>query len=196
LNFTICANFCIIALIFISHGHFDHIADAVELAINSKAKIVTNFEVGSWLEKKGCENVHTMNHGGSWLFDFGMVKMVNAIHSSMLPDGAYGGNPAGFVISTDEFSFYYAGDTALTMDMKLIGEEFQLNVCVLPIGDNYTMGFREAARCSDFVNCNKVIGVHFDTFGLIKIDHNQALNYFAERGKLLLLPHIGETINL
>src|SRR5690554_1332217 len=106
--------------ILLSHGHEDHVADAENIAKRTGAKLVSNFEIVSWYEKKGIENVHPMNHGGKWKFDFGTVKYTNAVHSSMLPDGSYGGNPGGFIVNTDK-SFYYSGDTALTMDMKLIG---------------------------------------------------------------------------
>lgn len=182
--------------IFISHGHGDHIADAVEIALATGAQVVANYEVGSWLERKGCAKVHTMNHGGSWSFDFGQVKMVNAIHSSMLPDGSYGGNPAGFVISAGKNAFYYAGDTALTLDMKLIGEEFSLDFAILPIGDNYTMGPGDACKCASFIGCDRIIGVHFDTFGYIKIDHQQAIAIFKQVGKTLTLLNVGDSVDL
>jgi len=182
--------------IFISHGHGDHISDAVEIALASGAQIVANFEVGSWLEGQGCTTVHTMSHGGSWRFDFGQVKMVNAVHSSMLPDGSYGGNAAGFVISAGKNAFYYAGDTALTLDMKLIGEEFTLDFAILPIGDNYTMGPSDAAKSASFINCDRIIGVHFDTFGPIKIDHLKAIDIFKKLGKTLILLNVGDSVDL
>jgi L-ascorbate metabolism protein UlaG (beta-lactamase superfamily) len=182
--------------ILISHGHEDHVADAIEIAKNSNAKIVSNFEIISWFGANGIENGHPMNHGGSWNFDFGNVKYINAIHSSVLPDGTYGGNPGGFVISTNNKCFYYSGDTALTMDMKLIPDEFDLDFSVFPIGDNFTMGINDSIRASEFVNCNKVIGVHYDTFGFIEIDHVKAIKSFKESGKELILLNIGESIEL
>ena len=106
--------------ILLSHGHEDHVADVERIAKKTNAKIVSNFEIVTWFGNKGIENAHPMNHGGSWDFDFGKVKYVNAVHSSTLPDGSSGGNPGGFVIESEEGNFYFAGDTALHMDMKLI----------------------------------------------------------------------------
>ncbi len=178
--------------IFISHGHEDHVADAVEIAKRTKARVVSNFEIVTWFGNQGVENGHPMNHGGSWQFDFGKVKFVNAAHSSVLPDGTYGGNPGGFIIETKEGTFYYAGDTALTMDMKLIPEFFKLDFAVLPIGNNFTMGIDEAVKAADFIQCNKIIGIHFDTFGFIEIDHQEAIDKFNKAGKELTLLNIGE----
>ncbi len=181
--------------ILLSHGHEDHVADAENIAKRTGAKLVSNFEIVSWYEKKGIENVHPMNHGGKWKFDFGTVKYTNAIHSSMLPDGSYGGNPGGFIVNASK-SFYFAGDTALTMDMKLIGNSEKLDFAVLPIGDNFTMGIEDAITAAEFINCNKIIGVHYDTFGYIEINKNEAIDKFKSRGKELILLEIGETIKL
>ena len=182
--------------ILLSHGHEDHIADVEVIAKNTGAQLISNFEIIQWFAKKGIKNGHPMNHGGSWSFDFGSVKMVNAIHSSSMPDGSYGGNPAGFVISTDEGTFYYAGDTALTYDMRLIGEEFKLDFSVLPIGDNFTMDADDALKASDFLACDKIIGVHFDTFGFIEINHAEVITKAKNKNKDLKLLTIGETIKL
>ena len=123
--------------------------------------------------------------------------MVNAVHSSVLPDGSYGGNPAGFVLWNEEGCIYIAGDTALTMDMQLIPMTCPaLDLAVLPIGDNFTMGYREAVIAADFVKCDRVMGVHFDTFPYIEIDHAGAMDAFAESGKSLILPHIGQEIEV
>lgn len=182
--------------ILISHGHEDHVADAISIAKNSGAKIVSNYEIVSWFGSQGIDNGHPMNHGGNWSFDFGKLKYVNAVHSSVLPDGTYGGNPGGFIISSDEGTFYFAGDTALTMDMKLIGESFDLDFAILPIGDNFTMGIEDAIIASDFIKCNNIIGAHFDTFGFIEIDHNQAKYKFESASKKLHLLSIGETMDI
>jgi len=183
--------------ILLSHGHQDHVADALEIVQRTGATIVSNYEIVSWFQAKGVKKAHPMNHGGKWQFDFGTARYVSAIHSSVLPDGTYGGNPGGFVIETAEGNFYYSGDTALTMDMQLIpltcGE---LKFALLPIGDNFTMGIDDAIIASDFVKCNKVIGVHYDTFGYIKIDHDAAVRKFKDKGKELLLLNIGQTIEL
>lgn len=185
---TIKANY-----VLLSHGHVDHIADAEAISQLNNATIVSNFEIVSWFQNKGLQNGHPMNHGGKWKFDFGTVKYVNAIHSSVLPDGAYGGNPGGFVVETEEGNFYFAGDTALTMDMKLIPETTKLDFCMLPIGDNFTMGVDDAVKAAEFVQCNKVFGMHYDTFPPIKIDLEAAKNSFQQANIELFLPSIGET---
>ena len=182
--------------ILVSHGHEDHVADAVSIAKRTGATVVSNFEIVSWFGVQGVEKGHPMNHGGSWSFDFGSVKYVNAVHSSVLPDGTYGGNPGGFIISTDEGNVYYAGDTALTYDMKLIGDTANISHAILPIGDNFTMGVDDAVIAAEFVGCNEIIGMHYDTFGYIEIDKEEAKGKFSTAGKTLTLLNIGETIAL
>ncbi|HSI75388.1 MAG TPA: metal-dependent hydrolase [Lunatimonas sp.] len=182
--------------ILVTHGHEDHVADVEIIAKQSNAMLVSNFEVVSWFEKKGIEKVHPMNHGGSKSFDFGTIKYVNAVHSSTLPDGASGGNPGGFVVQSEEGTFYFAGDTALTYDMKLIGEEFDIDFAVLPIGDNFTMGIGDALKAADFVGTEKIIGMHYDTFPYIQIDKEAALAAAGSAGKELLLLTIGKSITL
>ncbi len=146
--------------ILLTHGHVDHVADAVSIAKRTGATVISNFEVANWCQKQGVSKVHPMNHGGGYNFDFGRVKYVNAIHSSSTPDGVYAGNPGGFVVESDEGNFYYCGDTALTMDMKLIGESTKLKWAALCVGDNFTMGPDDAIKAAEFVNCNEVLGVH------------------------------------
>lgn len=181
--------------ILISHGHEDHTADAVELAKLTGAITISNYEIYNWLLKQGVKGCHPMNTGGKWMFDFGKVKCVTAEHSSSLPDGTYGGNPMGFIIESSEGNFYYSGDTALTYDMKLIGEYRKLDLAFLPIGDNFTMGIENAILASSFINCPHIIGMHYDTFSFIKIDHKEATDKFQRAGKKLTLFNIGETIN-
>lgn len=182
--------------ILISHGHFDHIADAVELANQTGATVISNFEIYTWLGKQGIKNAHPMNHGGAFTFDFGRVKYVSAVHSSLLPDGANGGNAGGFVVENAEGAFYFAGDTALTYDMKLIAEEYSIRFAFLPIGDNFTMGAKDATRAAAFVGCKSVVGMHYDTFPPIKIDHAAALETFKSAGLTLHLPAIGSSLDL
>lgn len=183
--------------ILISHGHQDHILDVEAIAKRTGAKLVSNYEIINWFAAKGLENGHPMNIGGKWKFDFGTVRYVNAIHTSSMPDGSYGGNPGGFVIESEDGNFYYSGDTALTYDMKLIPLTCaKIDFCVFPIGDNFTMGFNDAVSAAEFVNCERVIGVHYDTFGFIKIDKEKAKKEFNRNGKELILPTIGETISL
>lgn len=182
--------------ILLTHGHQDHVADAEAIAKANDATIISNFEIVSWYGAKGIKG-HPMNHGGKWTFEFGNVKYVNAIHSSVLPDGTYGGNPGGFVIWNENTSFYMAGDTALTLDMKLIPITCpKLDFAILPIGDNFTMGIDDAIIASNFIECSTIIGCHYDTFGYIEIDHAEAKEKFAQAGKELILLKIGETIEL
>lgn len=181
--------------ILLTHAHQDHTLDAEAIAKNSSAIIVSNYEIAMYYQDRGIE-VHPMNHGGSWNFDFGKVKYVNAIHTSSFPDGTYGGQPGGFVIEGEGKSIYIAGDTALTMDMKLIPLFTKLDLAILPIGDNFTMGIDEAIIASDFVECDKILGVHYDTFGYIEIDHNEAKQKFTDKNKDLVLLDIGKSVEL
>ena len=182
--------------IFVSHGHADHVADLKGVAERTGAKVVGAFELTEWISKQGISNVHPMNTGGKWAFDFGTVKCVIAHHSSGLPDGSYGGNPLGFVFTTSEGNFYYSGDTALTFDMELVPRFAKLDFAILPIGDNFTMGVEDAIIAAEFIECSRIVGVHYDTFGYIKIDHKEATRQFEAAGLTLLLPAIGETINM
>jgi L-ascorbate metabolism protein UlaG (beta-lactamase superfamily) len=182
--------------ILVSHGHGDHVADVVDIAKRTGATVIAPFETATWFENKGLEKVQGMNHGGAAKLAFGRVKLTAAIHSSSMPDGSYGGNPCGFVIESSDGNFYYSGDTALTMDMKLIGEETKLRFAVLPIGDFFTMGIDDAVRAANFVGVTKIVGVHYDTFPPIKLDREGALQTARSGEKELLLPKIGDTIDL
>lgn len=186
----------------LTHGHGDHIGDAAAIAERTGATIVSGFEVTTFFGEKGLKG-HPLNHGGKWKFDFGTVKYVNAIHSSSitetgkLADSLNGGNPGGFVVWGDGYSFYAAGDTALTMDMKLIPMTCpKLDFAILPIGDAFTMGYEDAVIAAEFVACDRIIGCHYDTFGLIEIDHEAAKKAFADKGKELILMPIGDSMEL
>lgn len=182
--------------ILVSHGHEDHVADLVEIAKNSGALVISSWEIYQWVQKQGITNAHPMNIGGKWMLDFGKVKCVSAVHSSSLPDGSYGGCAMGFIIESTEGNFYYSGDTALTYDMKLIGEFRTLKFVLLPIGDNFTMGVDNAVIASDFIKCNNIIGLHYDTFEWIKINKQEAIQKFSFAGKKLTLIEIGNTIEI
>ena len=172
--------------ILITHAHQDHTLDVEKLAKQNDSVIVSNFEIVNHFQNKGLKG-HPMNHGGKWDFDFGEVKYVNAIHTSNFPDGSNGGQPGGFIISTNNKSLYIAGDTALTYDMKLIPLQYKLDLAILPIGDNFTMGYKDAIIASDLLKCNKILGYHFDTFGLIEIDQAKAIDEFKRVKKELII---------
>ncbi len=179
-----------------SHAHADHILDCVPIAQATGAKVICNWEIHEWLNKQGVSNTHPMNTGGYRDFGDFAVKCVVAQHSSSLPDGSYGGNPMGFIVYAKEGNFYYSGDTALTLDMQLVPKWAKLNFAVLPVGDNFTMGYSDAVVAAKMIECKTIIGVHFDTFGFIKIDHEKAVKTFEAAGCKLHLPTIGSTINL
>lgn len=182
--------------IFVSHGHGDHIMDAVSIAKRTGATVVANAEIIGWFNKQGIKNTHPMNTGGVWKFDSFKVKMVVAQHSNSMPDGSYGGSPIGFVFVSDEGKFYHAGDTSLTMDMQLIPGFATLDFAILPIGDNFTMGAGDAIEAAKLVKIDKVVGVHYDTFGYIKIDHEKTIKMFGDAGIQLHLVAIGDTIDV
>ncbi|WP_432714156.1 metal-dependent hydrolase [Pedobacter sp.] len=181
--------------ILVSHGHGDHVADLVTLANQTGAKVIAMVEVIGWAESQGVTNTHGMNFGKQ-KFDFGTLRMVWATHSSSMPDGSYGGNPAGFVLETAGMVIYFAGDTSLNLDMKLLADLYKLNYAILPIGGNYTMDVDDALIATGYINCDNVIGVHYNTFPVIEIDTEEAIAKFKRDNKQLLLPAIGETIEL
>ena len=179
--------------VLISHGHFDHLADAVATAKRTGALIISNYEITVWLGHQGLSKTHPLNHGGGAHFDFGRAKFTPAIHSSGLPDGAYGGNPGGFLIETVDGAFYYSGDTALSYDMKLIGESTRLRFAALPIGDNFTMGVEDAIKAAEFVRCDEILGLHYNTFPPIRIDTAEAVRKFKAAQKNLHLLEPGQS---
>jgi len=155
--------------ILVSHGHGDHIGDTVPMAQRTGATVVSNFEIAGWLEKQGLEKVHAMHIGGGYDFPWGRVKLTNALHGSVLPDGTYGGNPCGFLFTVEGKKVYHACDTGLFYDMKLIGEE-GIDLAILPIGDNFTMGPDDALRAVKLLEPKMVLPIHYDTFDLIAQD--------------------------
>ena len=168
--------------VLLTHGHFDHVTGAAEVAKANDATIIANFEVMSHFKEKGC-NARPLNVGGKIDVDFGRLYRVVAVHSSSFEDGSYAGISGGYVIKNDEGTLYIAGDTALTMDMQLIPARIgAVDVAILPIGDVLTMGYEDAAVAAEFVHCKTVIGCHFDTFPFIEIDKEAAHNHFKGAG--------------
>jgi L-ascorbate metabolism protein UlaG (beta-lactamase superfamily) len=179
--------------ILISHGHFDHLSDAEEIALNTHALLIANWEIYSWYLKKGLKNLQPMNSGGKLKTSFGSIVMTPAIHSSSLPDGSYGGNPNGFVLHSDEMSVYYSGDTDIFLDMQLIAKYNKPKYAFLPIGNIFTMDIHTAIESAKLLQVNRVIGLHYDTFPPIQIDKEEAKRAFEKEKIELILLEIGET---
>lgn len=180
--------------VLLSHGHGDHVADAETIARNNQAVVVASYEIATYYAGKELK-YHPMNIGGRWDFGKWQVRTTAAVHSSVLPDGTYGGNPMGFVISNGPHTFYYSGDTALTLDMQLLAR-FKPQFAFLCIGDNFTMGIEDAVTAAGYIGCNTIVGMHFDTFPYIAINHGEAIKAFERAGKKLILPEIGKTFEL
>lgn len=156
--------------ILISHGHGDHVGDAIDIAKRTQATVIANYEIAEWLKGQGLSKVHGQQHGGGFNHPFGRVKLTLAFHGSMLPDGSYGGNPCGFLITLkDGKKVYDAADTGLFGDMKLIGDE-GLDLAIVPIGDNYTMGPDDALRAVKLLQPKKVLPIHYNTWDVIAQD--------------------------
>lgn len=181
--------------ILLTHAHQDHVLDVEVIAERTGATIVSNYEIAMYYNAKGLK-IHPVNHGGTYTTETFSAKYVNAIHTSSFADGTYGGQPGGFVISNGTKNLYVAGDTALTMDMKLIPLTHKIDCAILPIGDNFTMGIKDAVIASDFVECDTIVGCHFDTFPPIKIDENEAKLAFKSENKELILLDIGNEFSV
>jgi len=185
--------------ILLSHGHEDHMGDAVAIAKRTGAMIISNFEIGMTCMKQGVKNIHPMNPGGAWQAPFGRVKLTIAHHSSsnQTEDGfLYLGNPCGILITADGKTLYHAGDTALFLDMKLIGELDSIDVAMLPIGDNFTMGIDDAAMAVGFLKAKLAIPMHYNTFDLIKVDPHAFAKKVEATGSRAKVMEVNERITL
>jgi L-ascorbate metabolism protein UlaG (beta-lactamase superfamily) len=155
--------------ILITHGHGDHVGDAISIAQRTGALVISNFEICNWLQAQGVENTHPQHVGGGYPHPFGYLKLTIAHHGSSLPDGSCGGNPAGLLLTSEEKKLYFAGDTGLFYSMRLIGEE-GIDLAILPIGDNFTMGPDDALRAVKLIAPHVVMPIHYDTFEVIQQD--------------------------
>lgn len=156
-------------VVLLTHGHGDHVGDTISLAKRSNCLVIANFEISQWLTKHGVERTHAMHLGGQYEFEFGRVKLTLAHHGSGLPDGSYGGNPAGLLLTLGGVTIYHAGDTALFSDMGLIGEA-GIDLAILPIGDNFTMGPADSIRAIQLLQPCVVTPCHYNTWPLIEQD--------------------------
>lgn len=182
--------------IFLSHGHQDHVADMATIQKQSDATVCAIVETAAWVREQGVaeDKVIEYNIGGTLNLPFGKVKMVYAVHTNSTPDGKYGGLPVGYVFFVEGKTIYFAGDTALTMEMKLL-ERFNIDLALLPIGGHYTMDAEDAVIAADFIKCKHIVGIHYDSFPPITIDKDATKAIFDAAGLDLQLPKIGETIS-
>ena len=182
--------------ILVSHGHGDHLGDTVSIAKRTGATVISNFEIQAWLANQGVENTHPQHIGGGFDYPWGRVKLTIAHHGSGLPDGSYGGNPCGFLFYIEGKKIYHACDTGLFYDMKLIGEE-GIDLAILPIGDNFTMGPGDALRAVKLIKPARVVPIHYDTFDVIKQDpHAWAERVQKETAAEATVMNPGESIEL
>ena len=182
--------------ILVSHGHGDHVGDGVAIAKRTGATVISNYEIQSWFVGQGVENVHPQHIGGGYDYSWGRVKLTIAHHGSMLPDGTYGGNPTGFLFYIEGKKIYHACDTGLFYDMKLIGEE-GVDLAILPIGDNFTMGPDDALRAVKLIEPAQVIPIHYNTFDVIKQDpHAWARRVESETSAKVIVMKPGDSLEL
>lgn len=181
--------------ILVSHAHGDHCADVEYFAQRSSCTLIANYEIVNHYAKKGIQGF-AMNSGGSHAFPFGTLTMTHAYHSSSFPDGSYGGNPNGFIIQSDEACVFYSGDTSLTMDFALIGERYSIDMAFLPIGNVFTMDHIDAARACSLLKAKRCMGLHFDTFPPISIDHDAVKEHMTSQNISFILPKIDEVISI
>lgn len=183
--------------IILSHGHEDHVADVTHIQQQSGASVIAIVETAAWVRRQGVpgDKVMEFNFGGTLNLPFGKVKMVYALHTNSTPDGAYGGVPCGFVFTIGDKKIYFAGDTALTLEMKLLAD-LNLDWAFLPIGGHYTMDMYDAVKASDFINCKNIIGMHYDTFPPVTIDVEEAKRVFTDAQLNLTLLAVGESMSL
>lgn len=178
----------------LTHAHGDHLGDGLAIAKNNDATIIAVNELANYVADKGAK-AHNMHIGGGWDFPFGRLKFTIAHHGSSSPDGLYMGEPAGVVIKMGKKTVYHAGDTGLFLDMQLIGQLDKINVFMLPIGDNFTMGIDDAVKAVEFVNPEISIPIHYNTFPVIEADPKEFKARLDKMGKTCKIMEFGETVS-
>jgi L-ascorbate metabolism protein UlaG (beta-lactamase superfamily) len=179
--------------IILTHGHGDHLGDALEIAKSNNATIIAPFELASYCDSKGVTS-HPMHIGGAHEFPFGKVKLTIAHHGSVTPDGTYAGNPCGILLTMDNKTFYHAGDTGLFYDMKLIGEMNHIHIAAVPIGDNFTMGISDAVKALEFLKPDMTVPMHFKTFEIIDVNPQDFVRFSDSKGFKSRVLNVGESI--
>ncbi|MFQ5601932.1 MAG: metal-dependent hydrolase [bacterium] len=182
--------------ILLTHGHGDHVGDTVAIAKRNNATVISNYEIVTWCGEQGL-NGHPLHIGGGHDFDFGRVKLTIAHHGSAFQTDkgfVYMGNPAGALITVEGKTVYHAGDTGLFYDMKLIGEMHAIEVALLPIGDNFTMGIDDAVKATEFLNPKQVVPMHYKTFEVIEVDPNEFASKVAAKGFTATVLDIGGSL--
>ncbi|MDX1531348.1 MAG: metal-dependent hydrolase [Rhodothermales bacterium] len=184
-------------VILLTHAHGDHWGDTPGIAERTGCLVVANFEITNYLQQQhGHENVHPMNTGGSWDFEWGRVTQTYARHSSSFPDGTYGGNPNGYVLQVEGKTLYAAGDTCYFTEMERIGKAHDVDLALLPIGDDFTMGPEEAVRCVEMLGPDLTVPIHYDTFPYIEVDMGRFERAMQERNRDARVLRPGETLEL
>lgn len=182
--------------VLVTHAHQDHIADVALFMEQNDATLVCNYEIANWYKKQGFSKVQAMNIGGTFMINNTAIYMCSAAHTSSFEDGTYGGSAVGFVISFQNKNCYVAGDTGLSMEMNILPQKFKLHASLLPIGDTYTMGYKDALIASEWLQTEKTIGVHYNSFEALAIDTDAAKQYFKEHNSTLTLMEVGQTIEI